>query len=1014
MSRGRRREVALSPLALCLALVSLFASTARAAVLGIDFGTLHIKAALIKPGVPLDIVLTKDSKRKEVAAIAFKPHRDEKNQIVTGAGIFPERAYGGDALALQGRFPSEVFPNLKHLLGLPVGEAAEKTIQTYQERYPALKVEQSEELGTTVLRSSGFTETEIPFTVEELIGMELANIKRNAQALAGKGSSVDDTVITVPPFYTADERRAIVRAAELAGLKINAVISDGLAVGLDYAKTRTFPEVTKGEKPEYHLVFDMGAGSTSATLLRFQGRSVKDVGRYNKTVQEVAVLGAGWDRTLGGDSLNHVIMERYVSRLMEKPDVKKSGITIEEVKANGRAMGRFFKEAEKARQILSANSETSSGFEEILPDIDLRTKLSRTEFEELVADFADRVEQPIMDALAMAKLSIKDVSSIILHGGAVRTPFVQARLEKIVGDAGRIRNSVNADESAVFGAAFKAAGLSASFKVKEIRDSDIAAYTTSLVYTDKGREKRQSLFVPSSQWGSGATTKQVSFKDKEDFQFSFVQSVDGVDRSVLKVDSVNLTLSVQELNRKFECEKEDISTKVSVRLSSVNGLPEIVGATVSCEVEGSAKSAGVGDTVKDWLGFGKKKDQEPLGEDDSPVEEVDANASASSSKTKSATSSGKGSSSSGSAKTPEPPKKRVETINVHVVSTAESGDQTEKSTLTRILERLTSFDASDLARLAREEALNLLESFTYYVRDVLENTDYESVSTPAQRDEISKLLQSTKEWMDIPGGLAKATREVLKGKRDDLKKLVDPIVSRRKESQTRPEIVKKLKESLDQAGVLLLQVESSIESALKAQSSAVEYEKSKSTSTETPASSASDDFADLDEPESETTAAPAPKYSDPSDFNPYSKMDISGIKSTYESVKSWLSEKETAQSALQPFDEPALRVKDLEAKAGQLSEAIRDLVYKQMNAAKTSSSSSKRPKTSKTKSSKKAKSTASSATATEETPAERASIIIDDEASASLTPTDEAQAAEKKKFGADVSIEELLGGKDEL
>jgi hypoxia up-regulated 1 len=58
-----------------LGLFFLFSSTASAAsaVLGVDMGTEYIKAALVKPGVPLEIVLTKDSRRKETSAVAFKP-----------------------------------------------------------------------------------------------------------------------------------------------------------------------------------------------------------------------------------------------------------------------------------------------------------------------------------------------------------------------------------------------------------------------------------------------------------------------------------------------------------------------------------------------------------------------------------------------------------------------------------------------------------------------------------------------------------------------------------------------------------------------------------------------------------------------------------------------------------------------------------------------------------------------------------------------------------------------------
>lgn len=57
----------------------------QAAVMSIDYGTEWFKVGLIKPGIPLDVALNKDSKRKTQA-------------IVTLRG--DERLYGSDALAL--------------------------------------------------------------------------------------------------------------------------------------------------------------------------------------------------------------------------------------------------------------------------------------------------------------------------------------------------------------------------------------------------------------------------------------------------------------------------------------------------------------------------------------------------------------------------------------------------------------------------------------------------------------------------------------------------------------------------------------------------------------------------------------------------------------------------------------------------------------------------------------------------------------------------------------------------
>lgn len=981
---GRRRNATLSLPTVLLASLFLFTSTASAAssVLGLDFGTLNIKAALVKPGIPLEIVLTKDSKRKETAAVAFKPNRDSKNNVIAELGTFPERLYGGDALALQGRIPGEVYPNLKPLLGVPWTDGSNEAVEVYKGRYPAVQAVQVREMGTTMFKSDAFVQEEPPWSVEELLAMELANVKHNAESMAGKGNTVEDVVITVPPFYTADERRAIERAAGLAGLSVNALISDGLAVGLDYAKSRTFPEVTKGQKAEHHLVFDMGAGSTTATLLRFQGRSVKDVGRYNKTVQEVAVLGTGWDRTLGGDSLNQVILNDYVHKFLTKPVMKSRGIPAEEIKSNGRVMARLWKEAEKARQVLSANTETSSSFEELLPDIDFRMKLSRTDFEKLAEPFAERVAHPIETALAAAKLTMADVDSIILHGGAVRTPFVQRKLEEVAGGSAKLRSNVNADESAVFGAAFKGAGLSPSFKVKEIRDSDVAGYAADMTYTDSGKDRRQQLFSATSPIGHGATTKQVTFKDKEDFVFALYQVIDDADRPVTRMQTDNLTASVKELNTKFGCENQDITTKFSIRLSAVDGLPQVLGGTVSCDVEGTVKSGSVGDTVKDWLGFGGKKDQEPLKEgveDDGPVEEVDAATSASSATGSSSASSG--SASTSSSKVPEKPKRRTESISIGFSVSSQGNPQPAPEEVKRMRDRLAAFDRSDQARLAREEALNVLESYTYFVRDFLGNADYSSVSTDAMRTEVSKLLETTREFMESPGQAAKATEETLREKLSGLKKLVQPIQSRRKEEVARPEKVQALRSSLEQTQQLMENVREQVEKASSASSKASEMEASRSAAeaeSSTTAAPSADDFDDLEEPGTASAmTTDAPKYSSPADFSPYTEVDLKDVEEVYDSVSKWLAEKESEQGKLKPYEEPALLVADIESQASKLSSVMTDLIYKKMQKPKSSSSKkATKAKTSKTKaSSKKGKKSSTTEAPAEETESARPGFV---------------------------------------
>jgi hypothetical protein len=93
-----RNRIFSSPTCTLFAFLYIFTSAlAASAVLGVDLGTEYIKAALVKPGIPLEIVLTKDSRRKEASAVAFKPIKNPE------AGSFPERAYGSDAVALAAK-----------------------------------------------------------------------------------------------------------------------------------------------------------------------------------------------------------------------------------------------------------------------------------------------------------------------------------------------------------------------------------------------------------------------------------------------------------------------------------------------------------------------------------------------------------------------------------------------------------------------------------------------------------------------------------------------------------------------------------------------------------------------------------------------------------------------------------------------------------------------------------------------------------------------------------------------
>ncbi|MCJ1413181.1 lumenal Hsp70 protein [Ptychographa xylographoides] len=955
---GCRRD---GKLVMLLAIVVLFISTASAAsaVLGIDLGTEYIKAALVKPGIPLEIVLTKDSKRKEVAAVTFKPLRSKSANSTSDD--FPERLYGGDALALSARFPGDVYSNLKPLLGLTV-EGTE-VVSKYKAWHPSLNILADKERGTVCFKSESFVKEEELFSVEELLAMELQNIRANAEAFAGKGSTINNVVITVPVFFTAEEKRAVEVAADLAGLKILAMTSDGLSIGLNYATSRTFPVPKQGVKPEYHLVYDMGAGSTTATILRFQGKNVKDVGKFNKTIQDVQVMGVGWDRTLGGDAFNALILEDMISKFVESKSVQALKTTIEQIKQDGRTVAKLWKQAERLRQVLSANVETSASFEGLFhEDVSFKYKLSRVQFEKLVAEYTGRVRTPITRAIAAAKLGLNDIESIILHGGAVRTPFVQKELESIIGSSDKVRTNVNSDEAAVFGAAFKAAGISPSFRVKEIRTGDSPAHPVGISWIVDGKEKQQKLFQATSQIG---TEKQVPLKFTEDFSFNVFQQIVGdadkvKDIPVSKIQTQNLTTSVKALE-KLGCSVSDISTAFSIKLSTVNGLPEVTRASVSCEVV-DGKKGGVVDNVKGLFGFGSKKgDQETFAEDilDDGATSSSTGIAATSTASTSSSADPKASDAKSNEKSKEVTK-RIEVIYVEITSTSAGLPPITPSELRRMKDRMASFDASDRSRKLREEALNTLEGYTYKVRDLVGDDAFIAASTDKQRSEIEEKSKSASEWLYGDG--ADASRDSLKSRLKELRDLVDPIQKRKDEASKRPEEIKSLKQVLEQTKGLIEMVkdqsEKASEAALAASASSISAAAAQPSPE--PTSTVADDLTDLDEGSSTTSAPPkeTTQVQIP-EMQIYTLKDLEELVKTYDSIQKWLSTKVAEQEKLSPFDDPVILSSDIATKSEELNTVVMNMMLKKMETPPQPKSTSKSKK-SKTKAAKKSKTSAAS------------------------------------------------------
>ncbi|KAF9034459.1 HSP70-domain-containing protein [Hymenopellis radicata] len=539
---------------LFLSFLAAFLPSTLGAVLAIDYGTDWIKASLMKPGVPFDVLLNKDSKRKIQASVGWKKD---------------DRLFGSDAFNLASRFPSDSFSSIKLLQGAPYDSQP----VSYFRKISTADVVETPRL-TGALRRSDGTE----WSIEELVAMEFAYVKGLAESLAGE--KVQDVIVTVPPYYTQFERDAVADAIEISGLRTLALINDGTAVAVNYAMTRTFAN------EEYHVIYDAGASSICATVVSFSSDATPST--------SIAVKGVGYDRHLGGTELDRRLRELLADDFIAKHK--------RDIRQDKRGMAKLWKEAGRVKAILSANTEAVANVESLAWDIDFKTKVTRAAFEAACEDLKDKYSQPIYDALLHAGLSLDQVSSVILMGGGTRTPMVQTAVRAAVGDD-KIALNVNADEAAVLGAALHGAGLSRQFKTKDIKVSDIslhdiqASYFAAAASANTKPRSISTLIFPS---GSKAGTKKtLTLKRKEDFRIHIdykKEAAPGFPTRILEVELEGVTEAIGNLTERGAI---DPVVKATLMLSE-SGFVSVTEAVAFGEI----KDESIAGKLKGFFGAG--------------------------------------------------------------------------------------------------------------------------------------------------------------------------------------------------------------------------------------------------------------------------------------------------------------------------------------------------------------------------------------------------------------------------
>jgi len=280
-----------------------------------------------------------------------------------------------------------------------------------------------------------------------------AQVLRKVREFAEKrlGEKVTGAVITVPAYFNDTQRQATKDAGKIAGLDVKRIINEPTAAALAYGFDQ--------KKDQTIAVYDLGGGTFDVSILEV-GDNV------------VEVISTNGDTHLGGDDFDDALIEHI------REEFRKQNSMV--LPSDAMVSQRLREAAERAKIELSSTSVTSINLPFLTADASgpkhLQTEISRSTFEALVSELADRTIGPCKKALSDAELTIDDIDEVILVGGSTRIPMVQAKVSQFFGKD--VNCSVNPDEVVASGAALQGGVLSGD--VKDLLLLDVTPLTLGI------------------------------------------------------------------------------------------------------------------------------------------------------------------------------------------------------------------------------------------------------------------------------------------------------------------------------------------------------------------------------------------------------------------------------------------------------------------------------------------------------------------------------------------------------
>ena len=279
------------------------------------------------------------------------------------------------------------------------------------------------------------------FTSEELSSFVLRSLKEDAEHFLGE--PVTEAVISVPAYFNDTRRKATKRAGELAGLKVERIISEPTAAAIAYG-------LYECQEDANFLVFDLGGGTFDVSILELSGNILE-------------VRAVAGDNYLGGEDFTNVLEDMFYEKY---PELSRDSMDSK--------TGRYIhKQAEVCK--LHFEEGRSSVMSCVIGEKTYEMEVELSEYEQRCEELLERIRIPVKKSLSDSRLRLSEIHKVVLVGGATRLPVVRRFVSKLFRTLPDV--TVNPDEAIALGAAVQGAMKERRDSIREVILTDVCPFT---------------------------------------------------------------------------------------------------------------------------------------------------------------------------------------------------------------------------------------------------------------------------------------------------------------------------------------------------------------------------------------------------------------------------------------------------------------------------------------------------------------------------------------------------------